>query len=306
MRRLADADERYGLQIQQRDPIGASRGQHIRPQFSPAPFLLMAIASLLPACASAPLVQGLTLSSYDKLAPSDGIITKSRIHVNKPQVMEAKTLNILPTTFSPAAAPTLSDQQRALVANAVNRALCVSLSDRFEVVALDMPADLIVRAVVTQATETDEVAAGLSAAVSLGTSFVDMGAPVPIPRIPIGLGNLSLEAEAVDRFGEQQAAMLWGKGATALFSSPKASKASDAYDLAAAFGDDFAYLLVKGESPYGAMNLNLPSWQKINSAVGLAPKYAACENFGRSPGLVGFVGNKFGLPPEWTDGGAKK
>jgi hypothetical protein len=266
----------------------------------------MAMASLLPACASAPLVQGLTLSSYDKLAPSDGMITKSRIHVNKPQVLAAKTLKILPTTFSPAAAPKLSDQQRALVANAVNRALCVSLSDRFEVVTLDTPADLIVRAVVTQATETDEIAAGVSAAASMGMSFVDLGAPVPIPRIPIGLGNLSLEAEAVDRFGEQQAAMLWGKGATALFSSPKVSKASDAYDLAAAFGDDFAYLLVKGESPFGAMNLNLPSWQKINSAVGLAPKYAACENFGRSPGLVGVVGDTLGLPPEWTDGGAKK
>jgi hypothetical protein len=268
---------------------------------------MLTIMSLLPACAPATLVQGAALSSYDQLAPSDGMITKSRIHVSKEQTLAAKTIKIVPTVFPSTVAPKLTYQQRALVANAVNRALCVSLSDRFRVVASGEPADLTVRVVVTQATETDEVAAGVSAAVSFGTIFVDMGARVPIPRIPIGLGNLSLEAEAVDARGKQQAAMLWGRGATAFFSSPKASKASDAYDLAAAFGDDFAYLLVKGKSPFGGGgDLNLPSWQKINSALGLAPKHAACESYGRSPGLVGAVGGKLGLPPEWTDGGAKE
>ena len=269
-----------------------------------APVVILAIVSLLPACASAPLVQGLTLSSYDDLAPSDGMITKSRVRVQKEQVLAAKTIKIAPTTFAATVAPKLTDQQRALVANAVNRALCVGLSDRFEVVTAEMPADLIVRTVVTQATETDEVAAGISAVASVGMNFVDVGAPVPIPRIPVGLGNLSIEAEAIDPWGQQQAAMLWGRGATAFFSSPKASKASDAYDLAAAFGDDFGYLLVKGASPFGTFDPSLPSWQKVNSAIGLAPKYAACESYGRSPGIVGVVGNQLGLPPEWTDSGA--
>jgi hypothetical protein len=265
----------------------------------------LVVVSLLPACATAPLVQGVGLSSYNNLTPSNGLITKSRIHVQKQQVLAARTINIAPTTFPATVAPKLTDQQRALVSNAVNRALCVSLSDRFQVVRPDMPADLTVRAAITQATETDEVAAGLSVAVSIGTKFIDMGAPVPIPRIPIGLGNLSLEAAAFDPQGQQQAAMLWGRGATALFSSPKVSKASDAYDLAAAFGDDFGYLLVKGESPFGGVKANPPSWQKINSMIGLAPKYAACESYGRSPGLVGIVGNVAGLPPEWTDSGMK-
>lgn len=272
----------------------------------PPPAIMMVFASWLSACAAAPLVPGSSLSSYAGLSPSDGVITKSKIHVNKEQVLAAKTLRVVPTEFPATVAPKLTDQQRALVANAVNRALCVSLSDRFKVVSPDVPADLTVLAVVTQATETDEIAAGVSAAVSIGTKFVDMGAPVPIPRIPIGLGNLSLEAEAVDSMGQQQAAMLWGRGATAFFSSPKASKASDAYDLAAAFGDDFAYLLVKGKSPFGGGDLNLPSWQKINSAMGLSPKHAACESYGRSPGLAGALGGKLGLPPEWTDSGAKK
>ncbi|MCC7251659.1 DUF3313 domain-containing protein [Hyphomicrobium sp.] len=273
---------------------------------SPVHALVLAGMGLLPACASAPLVQGLTLSSYEGLTQSDGMITKSRIRVNKPQVLASRTVNIVPTAFSATASPKLNDQQRTLVANAVSRALCVSLSDRFEVVTIDAPADLTVKTVVTHATETDEVAAGLSAVASIGSSFVDMGAPVPVPRIPIGLGNLSIEAEALDPLGQQQAAMVWGRGATAFFSSPKASKASDAYDLAASFGDDFGYLLVKGESPFGGVDPSLPSMQKISSAIGFAPKHAACENYGRAPGIAGVVGGKLGLPPEWTDEGGKE
>jgi hypothetical protein len=269
----------------------------------PASLVMLVIVGLLPGCASAPLVQGGGLSSYERLTPSDGKITKSRLHVRKEQVMAAKTINIAPTLFPPAAAPTLSNKQRALVANAVDRALCISLSDRFNVVRADAPADLSVRAAITKATPTDEVAAGVSVAASIGSKFIDTGVPVPIPRVPIGLGNLSIEAEAIDPSGQQQAAMLWGRGATAFFSSPKVSTASDAYDLAAMFGEDFAELLVKGESPFESIGISIPSWQKINSNMGLAPKYAACENFGRSPGVAGFVGGKIGLPPEWTDNG---
>jgi hypothetical protein len=267
------------------------------------------MVSFLPACTTAPLVQGGGLSSYAAMTPSDGLTTKSRISVNKQQVLAAKTVKILPTAFPPNVAPKLSNQQRALVANAVNRALCVDLSDRFRVVTPDEPADLTVRASVTQVKETNAITAGLSVATSIGSSFIDVGFPVPIPRIPIGLGNLSIEAEAIDALGQQQAAMLWAKGATAFFSSPKASKVSDAYDLADAFGDDFSDLLVKGQSPFGRKGIDLPdipSWQKIKSTMGRAPKYAACENYGRNPGIKGLIGEQLGLPPEWTDRGAGK
>jgi len=268
---------------------------------------ILAAIHLLPGCATAPLVQGAGLSSYDGLVASDGKITKSRLQVRKEQVIAARTVSVLPTAFPAAVAPTLSDEQRAVVANAVSRSLCVSLSDRFNVVTPDVPADLTVRAAVTQSKPTDEVAAGLSVAASIGSKFVDFGTsvPIPIPRIPIGLGDLSIEAEAIDASGRQQAAMLWGRGATVFFSSPKISKASDAYDLAGEFGADFAKLLIKGESPFETTGVDMPSWQKLNSAMGLAPKYAACESFGRSPGLVGLVGGKIGVPPEWTDSGPK-
>lgn len=285
----------------------------MRAPSSPAQFVVLTMVSFLPACATAPLVQGVGLTSYDQMAPSDGLLTKSRLHVKKEQVLAAKTINIQPTAFPPTVAPKLSNEQRSLVANAINRSLCVNLSDRFKVVTPNEPADLTVRIAVTQATETDEIAAGVSAAASLGMSFVDTSVPIPTPRIPIGLGNLSIEAEAIDPWGQQQASMLWGKGATAFFSSPKASKVSDAYDLAEAFADDFGSLLAKGKSPFGGPFANggidlpsLPSWQKINSTMGFAPKYAACEYYGRFPGIAGAVGDKLGLPPEWTDGGAKQ
>ena len=225
--------------------------------------------------------------------------------------MAAKTINIIPTAFAPTIAPTLSNEQRALVANAVNRALCVSLSDRFKVVTPDVPADLTVRATVTRATETDEVAAGISVAAAIGTKFIDTSVPIPTLRVPIGLGDISIEAEAVDRSGQQQAAIVWGRGAQVLFSTPRVSKASDAYDLAQEFGDDFATLLIKGKSPFEKNllegdGIDIPSWQKVSSKMGLPPKYAACEIYGRSPGIVGMVGGKLGLPPEWTDSGSNR
>lgn len=219
--------------------------------------------------------------------------------------MAAKTISIAATAFPSTIAPTLTNDQRALVANAVNRALCVSLSDRFTVVAPDVPADLTVRAAVTHATETNEVAAGISVATSIGTKFIDTSVPIPTPRIPIGLGEIGIEAEAVDRSGRQQAAMVWGRGATAFFSTPRVSKVSDAYDLAKEFGEDFAKLLVKGESPFKFSGIEFPSPETISAKMGFAPKYAACEIYGRSPGFAGWVGDKIGLPPEWTDRGPK-
>jgi hypothetical protein len=280
-------------------------GSRWPPRGHSIPLYALAILGSLSGCASAPLVEGGSLSSYQGLTPSDSKlkITKSRLLVNQQQVLAAKTINIVPTALPPTVAPTLSNKQRTLIANAVDRALCVNLSDRFNVVTPDVPADLTVRAAVTRVKETNEVTAGLSAAASIGSSFVDMGTnvPIPVPRIPIGMGSLSIEAEAVDSSGQQQAAMLWGRGATMFFSSPKVSKASDAYDLADKFADDFAALLVKGKSPFKGTGIDIPSWQKVKSTMGFAAKYAACERYGRYPGIKGFVGEKMALPPEWTD-----
>jgi hypothetical protein len=139
--------------------------------------------------------------------------------------------------------------------------------------------------------------AGVSTAVSLGSSAV---LPVGIPRLPAGLGGLAVEAEAVDRNGVQRAAVVWSKGANSITNNARVSEVGDAYSLAPNFGDYFSRLLIKGKEPQG-LQIALPSSQRMKSALGGKPKYAACEAFGRGRGLSGLVADKLGAPPEWTD-----
>ena len=229
------------------------------------------------------------------------MLTKSRVHVNKDKVLAAKTIRIMPTAFLKSASPMLSDSQRKLVANTVDRALCIGLSDRFQVVASDTSADLTVHAVVTNAATTDEMAAGASQVAGIAPAV--LGIRAFVPRIPVGLGSLTVEAETQSREGKPQASMIWARGADSFTSSPRVSSAGDAYDLATAFGNDFSQLLVTGNSPFGAMP-NTPSLQKISATFGGKAKYAACEAFGRAPGVTGMVAGRIGMPPEWTDDGA--
>ena len=259
---------------------------------------------LVSGCATAPLDQAGSLRSYADLKPSDGLLTRSLLRVSKDDVLAAKTVRIVPTVFSePATRTPFTAAQRKLVANAVDRTLCAGLSERFEVVAQSEPADLTVHAVVTHVVPTDPVAVSLSKGASVAKTVLLPAVPVPVPRIPIGLGSLSLEAEARDRQGEQKAAMVWGRGANALVDQGRASEEGDAYSLAAAFGGDFSTLMVKGTTPFGAPP-SAPSMERLSFVLGGAPKYPACEAFGRSPGLVGLIGEGVGLPPDWTDKGA--
>lgn len=253
-------------------------------------------------CADSNLRQSGYLSSYDNLIPANGILTKAVLRIDGASVASAKTVKIVPTVFS---APEtrgseISPEQKKLIANAIDRALCVGLSDRFEMVLPEQAADLTVRAAVTELTPTDEFFAGLSKVASTVPSVFSLGAPVPVPRIPIGLGSLSVESEARDGKGVQKAALIWARGADSVTSSPKMSRSGDAYDLASAFGSDFSQLLSTGQNPFQGLP-PLPTMQKIGSALGGGHKYKACELFGRSPGVGGLIGSGLALPPEWTD-----
>ncbi|WP_284419892.1 MULTISPECIES: DUF3313 domain-containing protein [unclassified Bradyrhizobium] len=255
----------------------------------------------LSGCATAPITQSGALASYRSLAESDGLLAKSVLNVNKDNVLAASTVRIMPTTFAGEVGSVLAEPQRRLVTNAVDRALCLSLSERFIVVAPNERADLTTRSFITQVAATDAVAAGASKVVSVVPGA--LGVPVPVPRLPIGLGSLTIEAEAVDRRGRQQAAMVWARGANSFTNSPVISQAGDAYDLAGAFSADFGQLLVTGETPFGKPP-KIPSIDRIGAALGGKPKNAACEAFGRDPGLIGMVANRLGAPPEWVDKGA--
>jgi hypothetical protein len=263
--------------------------------------MTIAATLLLAGCATAPMTRGGSLSSYDSMAPSDGVLTKSLVRVSTDEILAAKSVRLVATGFAATASPALTEKQRALVANAIDRSLCIGLSERFEVVGPGEPADLTMHAVVTQAAATDEVAAGASKVASIVPTA--LGVPVPVPRLPLGLGSLTVEAEAQDQTGKQQAAMLWARGADSFTTAATVSKAGDAYELATTFGGDMSRLLVTGSSPFGKLPA-APSLQKLGSSLGAKPKYAACEAFGRGPGVIGMISSRIGLPPEWNDNGA--
>lgn len=264
---------------------------------------IFATLFLVSGCASAALDGGGSLTSYDNLEQSDGVFAKSKLTVNKDEVLAARTVRIVPTIFAvKARVEGITDEQRKLIANAVDRSLCAGLSERFTVVTTE-DADLTVYALVTQMTPTDEKAVAATKAASVAKSVLLPGVPVPTPRLPIGLGTLSMEAEAIGRDGRQQAAMVWGRGASVLFGMARISSSGDAYEFASAFGDDFSKLLVTGKSPFGGLP-SPPSIERIQSLAGGEPKHQACAEFGRAPGLAGFVGGVVGAPPEWTDKGS--
>lgn len=275
------------------------------------------LAPLLPffsACATVPLQETGSLSSYERLQPADSKFNgrKSRVLVDKAAVLAARTVLIVPTTFAgPAASAKLSIRDRRLVANAVDRAVCIALSDRFHIVLPPQTADLAVHVTVANIVPTDEVSAATSAALDIGktvltsTGVVETSVPIPSVRVPIGLGGIALEGEAVDPTGQQRAAMLWARGARSFFgNTTRVSPVGDAYELAADFGDDFSELLVTGEDPFQFKLPSLPYIHRLKSKFGGAPKESACDAFGRK-GVTDMMAGKFAFPPEWTDDGAQ-
>lgn len=260
--------------------------------------LAVLMAMVISGCTSVPIKEAGTLTSYTNLGPPKGTIAKKRLYVDGQQLARVKTVRIVPTVFSFNAAVRIkSKTDRALVSNALDRALCVSLSDKYQIVSAGEPADLTVRSVISDIVPTNKTVAGVATVVSVGTGFV---LPVSVPRLPFGLGGLAVEAEALDSNGVQSAAMLWARGANSIQNNPRVSEVGDAYGLATKFASDFSRVLIAGREPKG-LNISLPSTQRVQSWLGGKPKYAACDAFGRAPGLVGAVASKYGAPPEWTD-----
>ena len=102
-------------------------------------------ASLMPGCATVALDQGGSLASYSELQPSDGVLTKSKLYVREDEMLAAHTVRIIPATIADKArVEGITDQERRLVANAIDRSLCAGLSERFTVVAASDDADLTV------------------------------------------------------------------------------------------------------------------------------------------------------------------
>ncbi|WP_416067770.1 DUF3313 domain-containing protein [Rhizobium sp. ZK1] len=261
-------------------------------------FIALLITATVSGCAAVPLKEAGTLASYSNLGPSKGTLAKKRLYVDGQQLARVRTVAIVPTVFSFSAASKIRyEVDRSLVSNALDRALCVALSDKYQMVPAGQPADLTVRSVVADIVLTNKAAAGVATVLSVGSGFA---LPVSVPRLPFGLGGLAIEAEALDAAGVQNAAMLWARGANSIQDKPRVSEVGDAYGLATKFAADFSQVLIAGKEPKG-LNLSLPSKQRARSWLGGKPKYAACDAFGRAPGLLGALASKYGAPPQWTE-----
>lgn len=265
------------------------------------------VPCLLCACAGASLTESGRLSSYAGLTPSDGVMTKTKVRVEKPAVLAARTVRLEPTTVADGArASGLTNRQLDLVSNAIDRSICRNLSRRFTVVGPGQAADLEVHAVVTNVGKTDTTAAGASVVANVGGAVVGAatGVPAPVPRVPIGMGSLSVEAEARTRGGRQVAALVWARGADAFLTKARVAPEGDAHTLANAFAEDFAKLILTGNDPIADPAPMLPTAQGVGEYFGRSPKHDACKAFGRHPGIADTIGGAIGLPPAWTDDGA--
>ncbi|MBZ9791645.1 DUF3313 domain-containing protein [Rhizobium sp. 3T7] len=269
-------------------------------EMPPRAALCVVLVSSVSGCTSIPLGEGASLGSYAGMTTSGGTLTKAKLRVEAAPVLAARTARIVPTSVQLRGGSTFDSKDLALVSNTIDRTLCTGLSDRFEIVGPNQSADLVVHATVTNIIATNQTAAAGSTVASIGAT---VALPVPIPRLPIGLGGLAVEAEAVGSDGSQKAAMLWSRGANMITTRARVSEVGDAYSLSSAFASDFSRMLVKGRDPFKGMP-SMPSMQRINASLGGKPKYDACTAFGRAPGVTGAVAGRLGLPPRWTDKGA--
>lgn len=269
----------------------------------PFPAVLLAVS--LSGCASVALEEGGTLTSYQRLTPSHGALTKSRQYIDDRALAAARSVAIVPTRVAETARAEFTAEQVKLVTNAVDRALCRELTRRYQVVPKQ--ADLTVRVVITGMTATDTTAAGVSAAANIGGSVVSAvtGVPLPLPRLPLGLGALAVEAEAVTLQGGQIAALMWARGADAITTKARVAAEGDAHTLATEFAADWAKLLVTGKDPIANAMPMMPSQQSVGEYFGGAPQNV-CAAFGRNPGLGNTLGTSLGLPPSWTDQGPER
>jgi hypothetical protein len=165
----------------------------------------LAAVLLTGGCASVPFEQTGALSSYKSLEQSDGMLTRAQVSVSKNEVLAAQTVRIVPTSFSNAAAQAgLSQPQRHMIANVVDRWMCIGLSDRFRVAPPEQPADLRVHAVITHVGLTDEKIAGVSRAASIGVSIAEK-ILVPYP-VPVPTANTARPSTSFPKFESYQAA----------------------------------------------------------------------------------------------------
>lgn len=252
----------------------------------------MWVSVALAGCASAPLAPDGDLAQEKGLVQKNGLRAKMLVKVDKKAVEGAKTVRIEPVTIAAnASKKPINDKDRRLLENAIGRRICDGLAQEYQVVPATSPADLSVTAEITYIGTTEGAAAGASKAVSIATSALT---PVPfVPRLPIGLGGLAVQAEARDPAGKRVAVLVWSRGADMFTNGGRMSDVGDAYALADDFGNDFSKMVTSGTDPVTA-GVKLPTLIGHKSSP-------ICDQYGQRNFVANFVGDRLGLPPDWTD-----
>eukprot|EP01037_Dinobryon_pediforme_P006572 gene6572-6641_t len=278
-----------------------------RRRFKRSGSAISAICLGLAGCATPHLDQIGSLSTYDNLEKSDGLLTHGSVFINAERLAGAKTLKITPAHFAeiPATAALTPDQKK-LISNSINRTICMRVGSAYRVVRPEEEAELNLHVTISSATPTNALASGASKVAGVLPKILLPSVPVPVPRLPIGLGSLSAEAEVTDPKGVQVAAMVWARGADSFTTSGRVSSDGDAYDLAQTFSDDLTKLIVNRTDPIRPNSTySLPDVGAMMRQIGVKPNDANCALYGRSPGLIGQVGSAVGAPPNWTDKGSE-
>ena len=195
--------------------------------------LLIAGATALGACQTAPAANAGFLSSYDGLETKEGTLRVS-VRDRRDEALAAvvERLFIEPAQLTAGAADGGEPGDGALVLGEVDRQVCYELSERFTVLHEPAADAATARIAVTRITPTGAVGSGLSAVAS---AFIP--GPVGI-RPPGSTGMLAAEAELVTIEGRQAAALAWARAANVVGTdSPSLSRVGDALQFAEVFGD---------------------------------------------------------------------
>lgn len=139
---------------------------------------------------------------------------------------------IVPAVYAQGVGEGLSQADRAMVLNEVDRQICFEVSERFDIASSPGPQTATIRTAVVRLHPTGRVGSVVSAAAGY---FV----PVVSLRPPMTTGGIAVEAELLEaETGRQIAAIAWGRNAQYVGrDSGSLSRVGDALQMAEPMGD---------------------------------------------------------------------
>ena len=245
----------------------------------------------LAACSTLPEPAG-QLSGYENLQKPRGLMAQYKTYADKPGLASYRRVHIQPVVITPEVAEKAGDANLGLVSNAIARDMCNALANSYQISAQGGADTLEIRAFITDFSPT-------GARASATSSVLSQISPVSF-RLPVGLGHLSAEAEALSPDGQQLASLVWSRKANVL-DSGGVSQISDAYAFSDGFSSAFYKLLTPAKSDKSVAPKLDPKAVKEQKKV----NRAACDVYGKGPGVKGFLAgfSPVGAAPEWSDKG---